>query len=319
MLGRILREVNVIRVIRKMQKVHDLDRLDFLLVVEAVLTHKTITKAADHLGVSQSALSHSLVRLRARFKDPLFVRSGGVMQPTPLVSSFAEPLARSLAIIRSEVLGAARFDPATTQRVFKVCVTEIGAFLLVPRLIRLLRERAPLAAHAPMDINRAEIPAALESGSVDVPIGHFPELRASLYQQHLFTRSYSAIVRADHPMVRKKMTPKQFNETPLVRCTSTVAINQWLDRHFAKAGRTQAVGLETPYIMALGSIVGATDWMAFVPDELIEPLKRLAPVRPVDVPLPVPKLAVKQHWHRRYKGDEASRFIRGVVYDALRE
>ena len=80
-----------------MQDVHGLDRLDFLLVFEVILEHRTITKAAEALGVSQSALSHALTRLRKKFNDPLFVRVGPAMRPTPLVVSLSEPLRRSMA------------------------------------------------------------------------------------------------------------------------------------------------------------------------------------------------------------------------------
>lgn len=302
-----------------MHDVHIPSGLDFLLVFEAVLTHGTITKAAEQLGVSQSALSHTLVRLRAHFGDPLFVRSGGVMQPTPLVAAITEPLGRSLAIIRGEILGARKFDPKTSQRTFKICVSEVGAFLLVPRLLKLLAKRAPNASLAPLEVPRSDIPSALESGAVDLAIGHFPELKPSLFQQNLFVRSYSGIVSKTHPTVGAQLSARQFHQLPVVRCTSTVAINEWLDRHFARNGPAPATALETPYLMALATIVGATQWIAFVPDELLEPMQRLAPIRAVVVPAPVPRLAVKQYWHRRYKSDEANRFLRALVHEALGE
>lgn len=305
--------------IDEMHDAHIPSGLDFLLVFEAVLTHGTITKAAEHLGVSQSALSHTLVRLRSHFGDPLFVRAGGVMKPTPLVLGITEPLRRSLTIIRGEILGARRFDPKTSQRLFKICVSEVGAFLLVPRLLKVLSKRAPGASLAPMEVPRAEIPSALESGAVDLAIGHFPELKSSLFQQNLFVRSYSAIVAKSHPTVGARMTARQFQQIPIVRCNSTVAINQWLDAYFAKSGPAPATALETPYLMALATIVGATQWVAFVPDELLEPMQRLASIRAVEVPAAVPRLAVKQYWHRRYKDDEANRFLRALVYEALHE
>ena len=140
----ILQYEYLIHFIEKMKESHtQLDRLDFMLVIEAILEHKTITRAAQKLGVSQSALSHTLVGLRQRFRDPLFVRVGAEMRPTPLVSGFAEPLQRSLSIIRNEVLNSAHFDPAASQRAFKICVNEVGAYIMVPRILRLLRERAP--------------------------------------------------------------------------------------------------------------------------------------------------------------------------------
>ncbi len=298
---------------------HGLDRLDFLLVFEAILECRTITRAADKLGVSQSALSHALMRLREKFKDPLFVRSGTLMLPTPLVIGLAEPLQRSMAIIRNDILGAARFDPATTTRVFRLCVNEVGALLLAPKVIRELQKSAPHASLAPLEIARPEISGALESGRIDLAIGHYPELKTSIYQQLLLRRSYVAIVRSGHPHIGAKISAAQFYRTPLIRCTATVAISRWLDQHFAAAQQTQTIALETPYVMALATLVDATDWMAFVPEELVKALKNIAAVRVVDLPFALPVLDIKQHWHRRNKDDGASKFLRRVVYQALHE
>jgi DNA-binding transcriptional LysR family regulator len=295
------------------------ENLEFLLVFDAVLQHKTITRAAEHLGISQPALSHALERLRQRFGDPLFVRSGGLMQPTPFVTRLADPLQRALGIVRSEILGSAGFQPETTERVFKVAVTEIGAFVLVPRILQVLRARAPRASLAPLDVARTALAAGLESGAVDIAVGHFPELKAGIYQQQLATRSYAAIVSTAHPTVKARMTARQFQQLPIVRCSAAGVINEIVERHFADQGLEQQVALETQHIMAVASIVGSTDWMAFVPDELVAPMGRIAPVRKVEVPMPTPQLALRQHWHRRFHADAANQFLRSVIHAAVHE
>ncbi|MES2188977.1 MAG: LysR family transcriptional regulator [Pseudomonadota bacterium] len=302
-----------------MKEATGLDRLDFLLVFEAILEQKTITRAADKLGISQSALSHALKRLRGKFNDPLFVRAGATMQPTPLVIGLTGPLQRSMAIVRNEIMSAARFDPATTTRTFRLCVNEVGAFLLAPRVIKILQKNAPYASLTPLEIPRTDISGALESGQVDLAIGHYPELKTSIFQQLLFRRSYVAIVRKNHPHMGASMTEKQFFQTPLIRCTATVAISQWLDRRFAAARQPQIIALETPYVMALATLTAATDWMAFVPEELVTALKNIASVRVVDVPHKPPVLDLKQHWHRRFKDDGANKFLRQIVHQALHE
>jgi DNA-binding transcriptional LysR family regulator len=293
--------------------------LDFLLIIEAILEHKTITRAAEHLGMSQSALSHALVRLRGRFGDSLFVRAGSVMQPTPLAQVFAEPLKRSLAIIRNEILQATVFDPKTTRRTFKIAVSEIGALLLVPKILEVLRARAPDASLAPLQIPLGQLGADLENGNVDLAVGHMPELSDSFFQQRLMGRNYVAIINTRHPTIGARMTPREFQQTPIVCCTAAAAVNDIVKLHLAKQGVAQRVALETPHVMALAGIVGATEWMAFVPEELLATMSHLAPVRRVEVPMPAPRLDLKQHWHRRYGDDAAHRFLRSVVYDAVHE
>lgn len=302
-----------------MNKMHTgIDSLDFLLVIDAVLKHKTITRAAEALQVSQSALSHALTRLRERLGDPLFVRVGGEMQPTPMVVRLAEPIGRSLRIIEDEVLGASAFDPATTTRVFNLCVGEVGAFIIIPRVLRLLRERAPHAHVSTLDLARNDIGHALEDGRLDVAIGYYPELKTSVYQQLLFTRTFVGIVRNDNPRVGQQVTLTQLRSIPIVRAPSTVAINRWLDSRLR--GKTEAgIAMETPYVMALAPILAETDWMGIVTEELVPAFRKLAPLRAVALPADLPRIPVRQHWHRRFKEDPANRFVRQVIYDAVHE
>jgi DNA-binding transcriptional LysR family regulator len=269
------------------------DRLDFLLVIEAVLQHRTITRAAQALDVSQSALSHTLTRLRIRLGDPLFVRVGGEMQPTPLVVRLAEPIGRSLRIIREEVLSAPEFDPATTTRMFNVCVGEVGAFIIIPRVLRLLRERAPHAHLSTLDISRHEVGTALEDGRV-------------------------GIVREGNPHVGQRLTLRQLRTVPIVRAPGTLAINRWLDSKLH--GHEQlGIAMETPYIMALAPILAETDWMGIVTEEIVPAFRKLAALRAVALPPDLPRIPVRQHWHRRLKGDVENQFIRQLIYDALHE
>jgi DNA-binding transcriptional LysR family regulator len=302
-----------------MEKAPPLSQLDFLLVFEAVLEHKSITKAALKLGISQSALSHALDRLRARFADPLFVRTGAAMMPTPLVLALSDPVRRSMAIIRDEVLAGSRFDPATTTRNFRICVNEVGAFLLVPRIVKELAKFAPRASLAPTVVASAELSGALESGQIDLAVGHFPQLKASVFQQTLFRRRYVAVVREGHPRVGQSLTTEQLLKMPIVRCTPTAEITRWLDRQFAKARRAPIVPLETPYVMPLATLVASTDWLAFMPEELVSVLGKVAGIRTVKLPTAPPALDVKQHWHRRQKDDAANRFLRQLVHTALHE
>ena len=294
------------------------ERLDFLLVIEAILQHKTITRAAEALNLSQSALSHTMTRLRARMGDPLFVRVGAEMHPTPLVVRLSEPISRSLRIIREEILSTPEFRPATTTRCFKLCVGEVGAFVMIPRIARTLRERAPHARLSTHDTPREHIAGKLEDGSIDVAIGYYPELKTSIYQQRLFTRTYVGVVREHHPEVGARLTSAQLQSIPIIRTPSTLAINRWIDTHLEGAP-TMQIAMETPYIMALAPIIAESDWIALIPDELVEPFRRLAPIRAVALPRDLPRISVRQHWHRRFKEDSASRFIRQVIHNAVHE
>lgn len=307
-------------VIDNMNESHTaLGQMDFLLVIDALLKHKSVTRAAQELGVSQSALSHALNKLRTRFRDPLFVRSGAQMHPTPLAEKFAEPISRALAIINHDIINAAGFDPATSTRTFTVCVSEVGAIAMVPRILKRLRQTAPHARLAPRSISPDQISDALESGKADLAVGYYPMLKSSTYQQALCKRTYLGIVRRDHPSVGEELTLEQLYRIPMIRTTSVHAINMQLDAHMAQHGIQPTIALETSYVMALAFLTADSDWMALIPEELVETMAALAPVRAVRIPLELPPIAIKQHWHARFKDDEANRFLRQTVYEALAE
>src|SRR5689334_19835825 len=103
-----------------------------LKAVLALLQDSTVTRAAQRLGVSQSALSYQLERMRKRFADPLFVRVGNRMAPTPMAQRLAAPATRVLRIVESEIAALASFDPLTTKREYRIGVNEIGAMTLIP-------------------------------------------------------------------------------------------------------------------------------------------------------------------------------------------
>src|SRR5688572_14840688 len=133
-----------------------------LKAVLALLQDATVTRAAQRLGVTQSALSYQLERMRKRFGDPLFVRVGNRMAPTPLAQRLADPAARVLRIVDAEIAALASFDPATTEREFRIGVNEIGAITLIPRLVRRMAAVAPRARLAPVQANAATMAATLE-------------------------------------------------------------------------------------------------------------------------------------------------------------
>lgn len=190
---------------------------------------------------------------------------------------------------------------------------------MVPRILQRLRQVAPHARLAPRSLPEDQISAALESGKADLAVGYYPLLKGSTYQQALCKRTYVGIVRADHPTVGADLTLEQLYQIPMIRTSSVHAINTLLDAHMAQHGVQPMIALETSYVMALAWLTADSDWLALIPDELVQTMQALAPVRAVRFPLELPLIAIKQHWHQRYKDDEANRFLRKTVYEALAE
>jgi DNA-binding transcriptional LysR family regulator len=150
--------------------------LNALYVIEALALERSVSRAADRLGLTQPAVSHALARLRESFQDDLFVRAGAVMAPTPVGEKVIDGVQRALAVIRQDIWQAKSFDAATTTRTFSVCLSDMGVIVLLPRLLAALHAQAPNATLRPIQVPSVELASALQDGEVDLAIGYLGRL-----------------------------------------------------------------------------------------------------------------------------------------------
>ena len=170
-----------------------------LRVLDVLLRERSLTRAAEQLGTTQPSISKVLARLRTRFGDPLLTRSGQEMHPTPRALEIERPL-RGL-LLSADVLDRSTpaFAPATSDRTFKLLLSDVGMVIFLPPLTRrLAQEGARLRVHAvPLDSRHFD--SKLESGEVDLALGAFTTAAPGLRRQRLYTEGYVGVARADHP------------------------------------------------------------------------------------------------------------------------
>ena len=297
---------------------HDLRWSDMKVVV-AVLEDGTVTQAARRLGVTQSALSYTLERMRQRFADPLFVRVGNRMAATPFAQRLGAAAARVLRVAETELGGLTTFDAATTQREFRMGVNEIGAMTMVPKVVRRLAAAAPHARLAPVQGNTSTLTAALESGEIDLAAGHFADVDSRLFQQLLFKRDYVCIARRDHPRIGDAISLKEFSQTPQIQVDAAQVTQEWIVAQLGKRALRPTLSMSSQHVAAIPFIVAASDLISIIPKEVVELFMPIAAIKVVAFPLPIPPIDIRQHWHARLAGDPALRFFRELVYAATRE
>jgi DNA-binding transcriptional LysR family regulator len=290
-----------------------------LKAVMALMEHGTVTRAAQTLGTSQSALSYQLDRMRKRFGDALFVRIGNRMAATPFTQRLAEPAARVLRIMETEIGGLQSFDASTTTREFRVGMNELGAITLVPRLVRRLAEVAPHAMISPIQLGSETLSAALESGQLDMAIGFFATSDPRLFQQRLYQRDYVCIARKDHPQVGQSLSWKAFSLARKVHTSAIPITTGWLETQLRKASFAPNVTMGIQHIAAIPFIVNASDMVAIVPRELYELFSPLLELKTVRLPKAIPAITIRQYWHPRIASDPSVKFFRELVYAVARE
>ena len=290
-----------------------------LRVVLALLDYGTVTKAAEKLGVSQSALSYQIERMRKRFGDPLFVRVGNRMSPTPFALRVVEPANRVLRIMETEIGAIKSFDAESTTREFRIGLNELGALTLLPRLVKRLGELAPHARLMPVPVNASNLSPLLESAELDLAAGFFATANTTLFQQRLYQRDYACVARRDHPHVGQSMSWREFGRAPKVHSNSVPTTTAWLESQVRKSGHPFTVQMATQYISPIPLLVAASDLIAVIPRELYELFLPISAIKLVRLPKAIPAITIRQYWHPRVAGDPSIKFFRELVYAVAAE
>jgi DNA-binding transcriptional LysR family regulator len=293
-------------------------RLRDLRILEVVLGELSLTRAAERLATSQPTISKVLARLRGQFQDPLLVRDGHAMRPTPRAQELIGPIRALLAAadgIRRPPAGS--FDPATSQRRFRLVVTDVGMLRFLPPLTARLAAAGPgLTLEAvPLDARHFEL--KLAAGEADLALGAFPYAPRGLRRQRLYIDKYVCIARRAHPELRRLRTAAGFRRARHILVTASDTghgAHEAAQRALEAVIAPDAVLIRLPSFVAAAGIASRSDGIAIVPANLARALTGLglAAFRP---PIAVPPIAVAQYWHERDQRDPGHRWLRATCFD----
>ena len=299
-------------------ELRDID-LNLLVVFNQLLTERKVSAVAERLGLSQPAVSNALRRLRALLDDPLFVRTGRGMEPTPFALQLAEPVAYALGTLHHALNQPQRFDPATSQRSFTLAMTDIGEIYFLPVLMEALARAAPGVRISTVRDTGARLRDEMESGAVDLAIGLLPALQAGFFQRRLFRQRYVCLLRRGHPAAAQPLTLARFSALDHVVVISGGTGHSEVDAMLERAGVERRVRLVVPHFIAVGHILHSTDMIATVPERFAtrcaEPFDLVALPHPANLP----EIAINLFWHERYHRDPASRWLRELLVELFAE
>jgi DNA-binding transcriptional LysR family regulator len=285
-----------------------------------LLDVRSLTKAAEVLDVNQPTVSKMLARLRSHFGDPLFVRVGLTMEPTPRALDLAKPLRELLAVSDDLKTSTASFDPATSDREFKVLVSEVGMIHLVPSLMRDF-ERAGVALRLrAVPLDSRHVSAKLESGEADIALGAFPREVGKLRRQKLYVDSYVSVVRKGHPRINLLERPDTFlaERHVLVTNSSTGhAAHEQLEKALLGRLAPERIQLRVPSFVSSAFVVCQSDAVGTMPERLATYLIQQLPLEMLKPPLAMPRFDIAQVWHERFNRDAGHRWLRSRVFEVF--
>lgn len=286
--------------------------LKLLAIVNELHRTRSVSLAAENLRVSQSAISMSLAKLRRQFRDPLFVRTSTGMEPTPHALEVLALLKKAEGLIQTALEHRVRFDPATSERVFHICSTDISQLTLIPPLMRKLRQVAP-SVQVELVTPSDSLLDRLESGEVDLAIGYIPPMGAGFYQQRLFRDRLVCALCARHPRIGGELTLEMFERELHVTVGVSGTGHSLIDRTLEAKKIRRKVGLRVPGFLGLAPILTGTELLAIVPEQLGRYFAASGKIKVLTLPFSIPPYYVLQHWHERYNHDPANIWLRGIV------
>lgn len=282
--------------------------LNLLQTFHAVHATGNVSRAAERLGVSQPTVSHALRRLRQLHGDPLFVRTHGGMAPTAKAQRLARAVEQALATLEVALRETQTYDPARSDRTFRLHLTDIGETIFLPPLVAALAREAPRVRIAAYQLDDAAILPALESGRVDLALGYIPAL-AGTQRQYLLSEHYVVVMRASHPAARRAPTRAALASLSYALVRSHPATGRALQA----LGLTDRVRLELPHFMVLPSILAGTDLATIMPSRLAAAFSELGEYAVWRPRVGLPRFDVSVHWVRRFEHEPGNRWLRARI------
>ncbi|MBV8889423.1 MAG: LysR family transcriptional regulator [Alphaproteobacteria bacterium] len=319
-----------------MNDVH-LGRLDLnlLRVFDALVQECSVTRAGERLGLTQSAISHALNRLRYVLKDELFVRGPDGMRPTARAAEIAPRLRQGLLQLHL-ALEPFEFDPALTERRFTIICTEYAGAVLMPGVVARIRAEAPRAELRILPSNMG-VSEALRSGRADIAIGSFRRIPDWFACERLLRETRVWVLSADHPDAGQPLDLERLAALPHLVVAATGedenAIDGYvvdhglerlvtrndsgmLERALSAHGLSRRVVLTTPQFQAALAILRHSDMAVLVPRRLVEPVSEQYNLAVFEPPYPSPPFDVMALWHRQHGDQPALDWIRQVLREA---
>lgn len=293
--------------------------LNLLLVFRTLLETGHLSRAAEKLHLSQPAMSHALARLRTTFGDRLFVKGPRGMQPTAKAITYAKGIASALETLEATFSGNDVFDARLSTAVVRLATTDYTEELLWPRLCTRLCNEAPKMRLESVGL-RARIPLAeLEEGVIDMAVGNFPKPPTSLRTIALFNDEFVSIARKGFVPAGKKVSLKQFVETPHLLVAPWGVARGNVDEALEKHGFERQIAVTVGHFASAPGIIENSDLIATLPRRLAQRWKVRYDLCFFEPPVAIPPVKINVLWHERTHEYPPAQLIRSWLVECSRD
>ena len=288
--------------------------LNLLKAFDALYAERNVTHAGLRIGLSQSAMSGALTRLREVFEDELFVRTQTGMQPTPRAHDLAGPVAHALGLVQG-ALGVGRFNHRTSDQVFTIAMSDYAALVLLPPLLARLAVEAPrIDLRVRGMFGRDEAVALLDGGEADLAVGVPPHASPRILALPLFQESFACVARRGHPAFVEAVSIETFAAAPHLLVSPEGDRSGLVDRELSKLGLKRRVVLSLPQFLVAPFVIAETDLVATLSSRVARRFAETGVgISLHEPPIALPTWPLAVMWHRRADAHAATTWLREIV------
>jgi DNA-binding transcriptional LysR family regulator len=292
----------------------NLGRLDLnlLLAFEALHDTRSVSRAAERLGVRQPAMSAALARLRLTFSDQLFVRAGGAMQPTPRAERLASGISTALDTLRTTISDAP-FVPMATQRNFTIASTDYTTLVIIPDLVASVEREAPGVDLRIIGYDKGDVPDLLDRNEIDLALGVFQSPSPNAVRQFLCPERFVGLARLGHPILKNgKINLSDYAAAGHALVSVKRDAVGEIDIALARYGLTRRIALTLPHMLVLPSILKTSELLAAVPGRMADVIA-VRDLQTFEMPLSLSPWRIEMLWNPGSRRDPASAWLRSKI------
>jgi DNA-binding transcriptional LysR family regulator len=305
--------------------------LNLLRVFDEVMSERNLTRAANNLALTQPAVSNALKRLRDALGDDLLQRQGYGVEPTPAALTIWPAVREALAHLQV-ALGSVPFDAAHTAASFVLTMADATAAMLMPPLVEIIAKEAPQVQLRVVPLTTRDPRKLLDAGDADVAVGHFPRVLADITAHgtqgasvasgqaparfehlRLYDGQYQVVMRAEHPLARKKLTLEAFCKAHHLLVSFSGRPFGIIDEALAALGKQRKIVLTVNQFFTAGRVVVNSDLLTVIPQHFVPATGMADQLHTCPLPMPVPPVHVDAVWQRRHTQRAAHQWLRAAL------
>jgi len=311
--------------------------LNLLRVFDAVMEERSVLRASQKVCLSQSAVSHSLARLREMLDDELFIRTATGMQPTARAMAMSGMVRDALRSLEAAI-DLPTFEPASSTKKFTIAANDFTTMVIAPRLLHVLRTEAPQVDIAIKPVTRIDLAEQIDLGRIDAALGTFSAVPSRFKSGFLFEYDDVLVTHTSHHL--GTITTEMLSRLPIVVVSfggeqegavegfiserglarrSEMYDRASFERAMSSSERIPRIAVSLPHFLALPAFLEGSGLSAIVPRPLADSFARSNPISIHELPYPTTRLEVRSLWHERHEGDASQDWLHEVMRRATEQ